>query len=614
MPEEELFGLVDLIFEGITERTPVGDSLWDWKVSYVQEEKEKTAKVSFYPTDDGKTEAHVEQTIRTHDGPVIEVEDFEDIIFPARAANLDPPSPSNPRGAGYVARLCTATLDTIKRKMQDGTYDLLTEEGFKKIEETKSPVGGGSDTEAPKEQKDEMEGVSPSSPEDRNDRETREWYGRLDVDGDGLEEDVILWLAPDAKVCMGARYLTEVYPGLPIRRPINHGSFIPVPNTVYGISLPEIVEAIQDMMQIVMDQHIDWGTLTNMPFFTYRQASGIPRDDIHIEPGSGIPLDDPEHDFKIPQFPQRDSSFTINTMTILQQFSERLSMFSDASYGRVPQGKASAFRTTGTTMALLSQGDVRAEQVLRRLFCVLAGAFSMMHRLNRRYLPDKKEFRALGVPEASEDLYPEMGAEDLDAEMDFEFKATLLNTNKQLVAATLKENAALLVAPLAIQLGIVTPEHIYNLLRDILLNSDMDPDRYLGKPADYINKPRLMATEVLSAILEGNLPDAYPMEPPLDHLEAFMALIQARPELIEGLSGQQKEMITTWMQTVGGIIQEENMRLQMAALAQQGAGGAQQGGNGGTPGPVPMPQPNPMGQPNPPVNKKELVDESAGMQ
>ena len=70
----------------------------------------------------------------------------------------------------------------------------------------------------------------------------------------------------------------------------------------------------------------------------------------------------------IPLWPTKDSTFSINLITLLQQFVEMVEMQSQASYGRVPTGKASAFRTTGTTTALLGQSDSRAEQVLRRAF------------------------------------------------------------------------------------------------------------------------------------------------------------------------------------------------------------------------------------------------------
>lgn len=587
------------------------DDGWRWEVSYLNGLNEaETATVDFYELDDGKLEAVIVKKVRIHDGPAWEILDFEDVVFPVRSGNLQPPGPANPHGAPYVDRICKASLDSIRRRMKSGTYDLLSEEDFETIKAGKSPIASGQQEEQPKEEKDRIEGVTPSfSASDFEDRQVIERYGRWDVDGDGLEEDVIFWMVrsghdgPD--FLAKAALLSEMYPGIPVLRPIASSSFISVPNRVYGISMAEILESSQDMMQTTMDQHFDWGTITNTPIFFYRAASGVKPEPIYVEPGTGYPLDDPSRDINFPQWPSKGETFTINTMTLLQQFVERLSMQSDASFGRVPTGKAAAFRTVGTTLSLLGQTDVRSEQILRRYFNGFATVWLLTHRLNRRFLPNEKEFRVLGMPEKGQDPYEKVERDEIDFDVDFEFKATMLNTNRQNLSQTLREVMALTISPLAIQLGIVTPEKVYKMFRDLYKSVDLDPDNYLERPPEQATGPKLLAEEAISAILASQVPEGGPLEPAPEHMQKLMEFMQS--DDFGRFDSVQTEMFRAWLMNVRRIVFEQQSQQQLMIAASQ-FGQPQNGGPGGVPSMM-----NPAAaQENPPVNSGEMIDETIG--
>ena len=578
---------------------------WVWDVDYVDRNAERAkATVEFYERDDDKVEAVVIKKIQTHDGPAPMVEDFEDIVFPVRSANLQPPGLHNPRGAPYVNRLCNTPLDAIERGFQNGIYDLLSKEDMEEIRKSKSDVGSGSQTEEQKELKDGPETNSGMMSREFADRLTVEHYGRWDVDGDGLEEDVIFWIVKDSKKLAKAVLLSEMYPGVPLKRPFSHAAFIQIPNRVYGKCLDELLLSVQMMTQVVFDQHIDWGTITNTPMFFYRASSGMKPEPIYIEPGVGYPLDNPAQDVNFPNWPTKDSSYTVNTITLLQQFAERIQMFSDVSFGRVPTGKASALRTLGTTMSLLQQADVRSEQVLRRFFEAIAETYDTMHRLNRRFLPQKKEYRIVGVPEAGEEYQVIDSAKDqVDFEAEFEFKATLLNTNKQTMQATLQQAIALLISPLAMQAGIVTAEEIYNLFSDFLKAGDLPVDKYMKKPY-LIDGPRISAEEVLNLITHGKVPTGTPLEQPEIHIQTIMQFMQSPEAML--LTPQEKIIVQQWLMKVQQVAMQQQMMAQ-AAGAMQGQMG--QGGPGGEQTTID----NNATQSNPSVNSNELIDESAGM-
>lgn len=575
---------------------------WEWECEFVDDDQRiRTARVNYYELDDSKLEAELIYNATAHDGPVVETLDFEDIVFPLRSANLQPPTPANPLGAPYVARLCVESLDSIRKHTDTGIYDLVTDEDLEKIEASQSAVGTGTEEERLKEQKDTPDQTGYLNRK-REDRQVIEWYGRWDIDDDGFDEDVIFWIARDAKVLMRARVLTEVYPGIPATRPIESDSFIPVPNRVYGMGLLEMLESFQDAMQALLNQHIDWGTIVNTPWFFYRASSGMKPEVINPAPGEGIALDNPRQDVSYPEWPQRGDAFTINTMTMLQQFVERVTMLSDVQFGRVPAGKASALRTTGTTMSLLAQGDVRSEQVLRRLFHLLGRVYKFMHQLNQKYLPDRKEVRVFGVPEQSTDAYIEVKPEHIKADVDFEFKASLLNTNKQLLQQSFSQAAALLISPLAIQAGLVTPEHIYRLIRDSVKSTDLDPDQYMVRPPS--SGPKLLAEEVVSLLIASRIPFGSPMENPQEHLQKLMLL-----ENSDNFGFIPAEMIPhyqQWKLRIQTVIMEQMAMMQAAAGGAPGMGGeGQQPGMGQGMG---SPATQPGGAPQ--VENNEVSDES----
>src|SRR3990167_11132720 len=177
----------------------------------------------------------------------------------------------------------------------------------------------------------------------------------------------------------------------------------------------------------------------------------------------------------------------------------------------------------------MSQVDVSSERVLRRLFHGICDAYQMMHRLNRRYLPDKKQIMMTGLAKPGGDPYRVVESKEIDADVNFGFRATMLNTNKQALAQVFKESLALSAAPIALQAGIVTPEELYNLYRDIYKAQDLDPDRYVKKPMGLPPGPKLSAEEVFTMIVEGEMPVGSPAEAPQEHLQKLMMMAQTPP-------------------------------------------------------------------------------------
>ncbi len=550
--------------------TPRDKEYYTWDVRYTEGNQEKTALVDFYDRDDGRIEACITSKQTVYDGPTINAEDLEDIVWPIRSANLQPPSPSNPKGAPWVFVLCTTTMDQIRRLQKDGVYDLLSEDDLKAVEATKKNISTGREEDYPKQQKDELEGMQITSYPARDD-ETVELvlaYDRWDVDGDGLDEDVVFTIARESKKLCRVRYLSDICPGLPIRRPLAHASFISVPGRVLGVSLTELLESLQDMTKIIMDQNIDFGTIRNVPFFFYRASSGMRPEVIRYAPGEGYPSDNPQNDVYFPQWGQSDNSWFFNMMAVLQQHTERLPMIGDIQLGRIPQGKSAALRTTSNMMAVMNQGDVRGEQTLRRLLRGISQIYSIIHRLNQHFLPDNKEFRVIGVPKPNEEPYQTASIDEISAEVDFDFKATLLNTNRMALRQTLMETMQVIVSPLAVQMGLLTADQAYNLFEDYMKAGDLDSQRYLNRPTPEAGENKLLAEEAISMILDGQPPDGLPLEDPQEHYQKLLAFQQSEQFGLL-VTEQQKAAFQLWLIRILRYAREQAMKQQLMAAATQ---------------------------------------------
>lgn len=526
------------------------------------------------------------------------VADLEDIVVPKEAVNPQPPSESNPNGAHHVIRLCTASLDTIKSRRSQRLYDLLTATDLTDMEAWADDEPTD-ETADPKRQRDDIEGVDTQTGlGEAGTLHLLEVYDRWDVNGDGLEEDVIWWIVTNADHTEGrlarARYLTEIIPPGPDgpRRPIVKLAMLPLTNRYYGLSGLELIEGIQDLTDLFFNYGVDAGIIANLPFGFYRAASGLKPDEMTLDPGVLYPLDDPQRDVHFPAMPQMQGAWTFNTLSLLDQHRERLTMQGQLQYGGVPQGKSAALRTSANMQALMQQGDVREVRVIRRLLQGLSEVWDQAHALCRRYLPPETEYRVSGVPEPDE-AFDRIDRHDLAGTYRFTWDAAALTMNPQMKFAQAQTLLQTLATPFLAQLQLVGPDELYQALRKYLeAMEEPNPDLFIKRPPTSLPGPRWTAMQVVSAILAGeSVEGVHPAEPLPAHQQALMAFMQS--DEFGMLSQPQVQAFGAYLRTVMEAMQQ----LQQQAMLAQAAGGLQQhlgqiqsGGQGGPPPGQPTPQ------------------------
>ncbi len=551
---------------------------YHWTGSWMDADGQaRDVDIEVWDREDGKLDVEMRWDATTFDGPACIVHQLEDVIIPLRSLNPQPVTPQNPYGAPWIARRLRVNLDTIKRRMDTGTYDFLTEDDWEAI------VGFADGRNAPdlaqqedalKQEKEAQAGLTSdwsALPEDKQWVDLVEWYGAYPIkDGSAEYECEVVFHVLDVPggILCRARYLSEVCPGSPQWRPFGYECLIPVPDCIYGISVPEILEGLHDLLHELFNANLDRGDVANLPVVLYRASSGVKPEQMTARPGDWIPVDNPKDDAVPMQYPHSDQSWSFNMIGLVQQLAERLIQVGALQFGQVPQGKASALRTVGTTMAILQQGAALPEQILRRFFHWLQQVYAQFHMLNTRFLPARKRILIAGKEYDIDAAYEEVRPQDIQAPINFEFGATLLNTNKGIMSQSLSEIGQALFNPLSFQMGIVGPEQFYQWAKDKVNATQLDPQRYLKKPQGMPDTPPMSANDAITMLVEGKMPPGVNfVEGPVAAFETFAKWYQS--DEFGRVATPNLGLVREYLQQVQAAAMQEQQRQMAMQAAEQ---------------------------------------------
>ena len=533
------------------------DSGWDFIVNLDDE----TFTAKFYTGDEDRVELIMEREVEVFNGPRPIIKDIDEVLHPWRASNLQAPSPSNPGGAGHVILVDYPTVDEISRLFKNGTYDLMNKEDLEAME---SSSINRTDQQM-KDQKDDMQGTVEGRESRDVSHRSLTRYTCFDVyEG----KDMIWWVIEETDTLLKAAHMTELYPANPPRRPFSEASFLPVKGRRLGISYLELMEGLHDVGKEIMDQTIDAGTISNSPFFFYKNTANNP-DAIRLGPGDGYPMADPQNDIHFPQI-QNNQSFGLNAFNIIEQMQSRLTLTNDLNFGGVPQGASSALRTEGNMQLVLGQSESRPERVMRRLFEGLSEMYSQIHELNQRFLPDDKKLLKTGILSPGEDPYEEVkDSRAIQGRVEFTFNANMLNTSKAGMQQALNQISQTLVSELMLNAGIVTSEEIYNLAEDTVKAAGQDPRRYLRKPTPNSGAMKIFAEEALQSIYTNNTPNGNAAEAggAMEHLQKLIKFTES--DDLGHFTEPQVQSLKQYIEKVQAEAQQQEQQQKQAAAAAQ---------------------------------------------
>jgi len=405
------------------------------------------------------------------EGPQVDLIDPIDLIVPVKGGHEIDELP-------WCQHRMWMNEDDLRRKALSGRFyaDVVEE-----ILTTGAPRGDqpALDSGRYRQSQDDAEGVEGQGPSNvrRTQWDVLEDYRRYDIDGDGLDEEVIVWASPHApNRVLGWDYLDNVYAHG--RRPIRVGRFFPVPFRFYGLSYAEMIKGVQDEINAIHNQKVDYATIQNMPMGFKRASATIPPIQQLLRPGNFIDVDNPQQDIFIPKW-QGSPAWGAQEEATLLQYGERLGGITDLSLGRQPN-RVGATRTAKGTQTLLSEAGLRFKIAMQAFQRLWVGIFSDVLALDQEYLPPGQEFRVTGKRPSVirlKDRTELRGAYDL----------RLAPTTDTLNREQMRQDATVLMQavmnPTAIQAGVIAKKGIRRAYEDLLKAYGKDPEFYMEPDA-----------------------------------------------------------------------------------------------------------------------------------
>lgn len=398
----------------------------------------------------------VYRPIIVEDNPRVEVVEAENLVLPARARNI--------QNAKRVTHIHFMTLDEVRHEAHASRFDPwhIAEEDWAILEQatrTNTYEEQINENTALQDLKDSVEGTTEAiKPLDTNPIRFYEIYKKIDLDGDGMPEELVFQVSPDLNKIVHVTYLDTLHPHG--RRPFSSIHFNASTDRYYTPGLAAFLAPLNIQANISINQINDRQTLINNPIGFYRPMA-LPQDTDSIkdlEPGTLVPTPDPGG-IVFPNWgtaPLQDMAF----VDVPLMFADRIGtspMFGGNSTPQTP-------RTARGTMSLLAEGNIKIDVLIS--MAQKEGFQELMQQLFGLYavnMSDEKHFWATGRDRVKR---PEMISRQLlRGRYEFRFRGNTVNTNPE-VQRTLAQIRYQVAATNPLYMN--DPVKFRELLRDFL--------------------------------------------------------------------------------------------------------------------------------------------------
>jgi hypothetical protein len=469
-------GVESVVDQWVWEWITVGSGLmkWRWDVKYtrfvdVEMVPEPTARVQ-----NGQVisiprlvEKEVKRTKECFNGPVLDLVNAEDLLIIGGKGD-----PDTADGVIHRQYLTASELWTLAdRKVFDADA----------VEEV---IKGGPDSRDGainsdiKNQRAQNAGQGSLDTEEDLDRyEILEAYLSIDVDGSGINSEVVVWVHSRTYELLRATYLYRI--SKDGDRPFIKADFHLRKDQEYGTGMVEMLYPLSKEMDAIHNMRIDFGLISVMPFGFYQPNSGVDPETIALEPGVLIPVDNPQSNVYFPNLGNR-TLFGFQEEQAIQTMIERLTSISDVSLGVI--GGQGVTRTASGARLLNQEMTANLDVYLRRLARAWKKALRYLHGSLKMRIPKGLSFRVTG--DDGKDYWRTVKTEEsIYGDVDFEVSSNSATSNPAIQAETADFIMQAVADPLAIQLGIITPAQYFEAKKNQLMARQVrDWGRYLNKP------------------------------------------------------------------------------------------------------------------------------------
>lgn len=508
--------LDEWIWDWIT--TGTGILKWSWECDYttfvdVETVPKPTKKLTTAP--DGTqamadavelVDEEVTKTIKTYEGPVLRLIHLEDFNIVGGEGDPDLADCVQHRDELTASQLWTLADRKIFR-----------EETVRKVIEARKLADAAKADASIKEDRARNAGTAGADTELDLDRyAVLESYCALDVEGNGINSEVVVWTDYHTGGILRATYLRRT--NRAGERPFIKIDFHKRRGQDFGMGLIEMLHPLSRELDAVRNLRLDGGMLSTVPFFFYRPTSNIEAEEIEVEPGMGIPVDNPQTDVYFPNIGNR-TAFGFQEEQSIQTMVERLTAISDLNLGVI--GGQGATRTASGVRALLGENNANLDTYMRRMNRGYKKLLEYVWHTIQQRLPKGFAFRVTGDDGKGYWNYIQDPSIQLQDDMDFEISPNSANSNKAIQEEVASTIVQLTSNPLDIQLGIINPLNRFNAIKNLLLQKGVkDFSKYVTKPSglERVLTPEEEANRVLVGI-------EVPVTAEMDH-DGFISYVE----------------------------------------------------------------------------------------
>lgn len=501
-----------------------------WYVEFLENRRRLSAEVELSASEFvDEVVVRVSRRVLAYDAPAVEVVEYEDLIVPFRAIDL--------QSASRVSQQFWLTMDEVERRVFAGEWDLTNEDletlrsrrtvrreelpDNKELAAQKDRVTGSSGADQREETID-----LPEANAAYNDNRILcfEVYTKDSVPGSFEPTEVIYQIPYALQKIASAQYLDEEFPHG--RRPYASLKYQPISGRWDAIGLGENLAAIAIEVDTIINHINNSQELINNPFFFYTPAAvtfsseGVKG----IRPGQGIPVNDVSG-ILFPKF-QQEPLANLSALDSLLLFADRVTM-SPMNMGS-PQVR-NAPRTARGTLAMLSEGNVKTDVLITRWQKTgWAEMVQQIFGLYQKRMPDEKWYYVTGSNQKPVPKRTTPG--QIRGRMQFKFGGNSVNTNREVLRSIAQVRYNTVMTHPDYQ---TDPQVRRNALEDFLRNFGEGTDISRLMPAmpgqGAYTHPPMDQTQENQALAMGIMVDVLPMDNHTDHLSK-MEMFEKSPQ------------------------------------------------------------------------------------
>jgi hypothetical protein len=290
--------------------------------------------------------------------------------------------------------------------------------------------------------------------------------------------------------------------------------FFPNIEGFYSFGFGHFLEQLNEMANTAFNQIFDAGRLSNQPFGFYGRRAGIKRRELKLWPGRMEEVEDASQVY-FPQI-QRVDQVLFQVLGLVEQYTQQFTSTGDYLLGRESRGTKTP--TASGTLAIIEQGLVLYNTMIKRLYRSLKKEFGTLAFLNQINLPEEKQFVIL--EDMDNPAFSKARRKDFDGKMhiipvgDPSYASKLSRRQEATEIYTGLLNNPLVIDPATKQ--IKQPEAIYKATKVWLETFDRkDAMSLLPEIPEQSQDPVVEN----AALMQGDIIEVHDTDDPVHHLE-----------------------------------------------------------------------------------------------